>query len=290
MGRHITEGGGKRIRPALLYLAAAACGFEGEKDVRYGVVFEFVHTATLIHDDIIDHAETRRGRPVLNSLYGTTLAILFGDHLFNSAMEMAIRDDDFRVVRLINQATARMIEGEIIQAKRNFFADLTIDNYMELIRRKTAYVFAAAAQSAAVLAEAGEEVEKEFFNYGLHLGYAFQLIDDYFDYAATEKQLGKPVGADLQEGKLTYPTLMLLQHDEARFRPIILNAFERQKVLPEEMDTVLKGLRSTGALEETKNMAMSHAERAIEHLTLLGPSPYLDALRQLPRFVVERQK
>ena len=290
MGNHIVKSGGKRIRPALLCLAARACGYEGEKDINYGVVFEYVHTATLIHDDIIDHADLRRGKTVLNKKFGTNLSILFGDHLYNSAMRLAIKYDDFRIVRLINVATDRMITGEILQSERNFKPDLSMDEYMDLIQRKTAYVFASCSAAGPILAEMGEEAEKNFFDYGMNLGIAFQLIDDYFDYASTEKKLGKPVGSDLREGKITHPMLQLLEKEEKSIKPIIRKSFKDMEVSDDDMEFLVTHLKESGALEGTRQEALRYANAAIDSIKSLAPSRYKDAMEALPLYVVERNK
>lgn len=290
MGNHIIKSGGKRIRPALLCLAARACGYQGDRDINYGVVFEFVHTATLIHDDIIDHADLRRGKTVLNKIFGTNLSILFGDHLYNSAMRLAIKYDDFRIVKLINLATDKMITGEIIQSERNFKPEISMAEYIDLIERKTAYVFASCSQAAPILAESGEEAEKGFFNYGMNLGIAFQLIDDYFDYASSEKKLGKPVGSDLREGKITYPMLKLIENDGSRISSIIKKSFKNQMVEESDMDFLVSRMKESGALEETRQEALRYARSAVDSLKFLEPSSYKEALEALPLYVVERNK
>ncbi|HUX07659.1 MAG TPA: polyprenyl synthetase family protein [Acidobacteriota bacterium] len=290
MGAYITESGGKRIRPALLSLSGLACGYRGNKDIRYGVVFEFVHTATLIHDDIIDEAELRRGRRVMHDIYGTTISILFGDYLYNTAMEMALRDDDLRVIRLICRATNRMIEGEIVQEKRNYIVELSIDDYMDLITRKTADLFSSCALAGAILADAGEEVETAMAGYGLNLGIAFQIIDDYFDYSATRERIGKPVGSDLNEGKITYPLLVLFERAGREAIEIVEGAFARRNVNGGELQRLIEMMREHKALEETIEVARLYAEKARESLEPLPPSEYRDALFELPRYVVERTK
>lgn len=289
MGRHVFEGGGKRIRPALLCLAARALGYEGNKDVRYGAVFELVHTATLVHDDIIDKAQTRRGRQVLNREYGTTISILFGDYLYNKAMEMAIRDDDFRIVRLINQATEKMIGGEVLQHFRNFSPDQTLEEYLDLIERKTAWVFAACGKSAAMLAGADEDVSERMFEYGKNLGMAFQVIDDYFDYAAKEETLGKPVGGDLREGKITYPVLRFL-HYHPEQKTVIAAAFEEKEISAGGMEDLIRLMNKCGALEETRAEARQYAARAVELLEPLQRSSAFKALRKLPEYIISREK
>lgn len=290
MGRYITESGGKRIRPALLCLAASACGYDGSKAARYGVVFEFVHTATLIHDDIIDSSKLRRGRPVVHEQFGTTLSILFGDYLFNTAMGMALRDDNLRIIRLICDATARMIEGEIIQAERNFSTGISLEDYMDLIRRKTAYIFSCCAQAGAILADSDKETEKALRDFGLNMGIAFQLIDDYFDYASTAKRLGKPVGNDLLEGKVTYPVLLLFERMGEEALKLVEEFFENRSMGGDEVQRIIEMLIRYDTLEDTKAKAGEFAQKAKNALGILPPSKYLEALLELPAFVVNRRK
>lgn len=290
MGNHIVKSGGKRIRPALLCLAARACGYSGDRDINYGVVFEFVHTSTLIHDDIIDHSDLRRGKTVLNKVFGTNMSILFGDHLYNSAMRLAIKYNDFRIVRLINVATDKMITGEILQSERNYKPELSMQEYMDLIERKTAYVFASCAQAAPILAESGKAIEQEFFNYGMNLGIAFQLIDDYFDYASSEKKLGKPVGSDLREGKLTFPILRLIEKEGSKISRIVKSSFKNKLVEETDMTFLIRRLNESGSLEETRLEALKYAKAAVDSLKSVEDSPYRKALEELPVFVVERNK
>ena len=290
MGTYVTSSGGKRIRPALTCLSALACGYRGDKDVRYGVVFEFVHTATLIHDDIIDDAELRRGRKVLHDIYGTTLSILFGDHLYNLGMEMALRDDDFRIVRLICKATAEMIEGEIIQEKQNYSTDYTLDDYMDLINRKTAGIFASCAETGALLAGAGSEVEKAMREYGLNLGLAFQIVDDYFDYGATKERIGKPVGSDLNEGKITYPIFLLFDRAGKEARSLVDSVFEHRRAEASEIKRLVELMKRHGVLKDTLDAAREFSRRAVQALVALPDSKFKEALEALPSYVVERSK
>jgi octaprenyl-diphosphate synthase len=290
MGVYITKSGGKRIRPALLSLCARACGYKGDKDTRYGVVFEFVHTATLIHDDIIDNAELRRGRKVMHDLYGTTISILFGDWLYNTAMEMALRDDDLRIIRLICRATNRMIEGEIIQEKRNYKIETSLADYMDLITRKTADLFSSCALTGAILAGADIEIENAMADYGLSLGIAFQLIDDYFDYSATSKRIGKPVGGDLSEGKITYPLLLLLERTGEKAHKLVESVFARRKASEGELQRLIGLMVEHSALEDTVSEARVFAEKARASIESLAASEFKEALLELPNYVVERSK
>src|SRR5512135_3862214 len=208
IGDYLVEGGGKRIRPALLLLSSRVLGYEGDRDVAYAAVIELIHTATLVHDDIIDDAELRRGRPSVNRRWGNELTVLFGDFLYMKSMEIALEEGDLRVLRLLSDVTIRMTEGEIIGAERRGLLDLTLEGYLDIVRRKTALLFAGACKIPSFLVtsafgESGEAWGERLWEYGLSLGIAFQLQDDLLDYTANEADLGKPVLSDLKEGKLT---------------------------------------------------------------------------------------
>jgi len=211
IGRYIREGGGKRIRPALLLLACRACGFRGERAIVLASVVEFIHTATLLHDDIIDQATVRRGRRSVNSRWGNDITVLLGDFLYTKSMSMALSQDNLRILRLLSDVTLRMIEGELLEIERN--GDLTMReaDHIDIIRRKTADLFSACMRIGAMLGEAGEEREAALASYGLNLGVCFQMVDDLLDFTADEKVLGKPVASDLREGKLTLPVIYLLR-------------------------------------------------------------------------------
>jgi octaprenyl-diphosphate synthase len=289
MAGHVISSGGKRIRPALLCLAARALGYVGDKDVEYGAVFELVHTATLVHDDIIDNADVRRGKRVLHHKYGTTMSILFGDHLYNKAMEIAIREDDFRVVRLLNKATEKMIGGEILQYHRNFTLNQNLDDYIDLIQRKTAWIFAGCSQTAAIITNAGETLEKNLFDYGMNLGMAFQIIDDYFDYSSSEKKLGKPVGSDLLEGKITYPVFLMFE-EKPELKKLIKQGFKEQHFDSQFISELVEEMNEIGVLEKTKDVARQYAGMAVKSLEKLPENKSREALEELPLFVVEREK
>ena len=221
IGDYLVEGGGKRIRPALLLLGAHMLGYEGDRDVRYGAMIEFIHTATLVHDDIIDDAETRRGRTSVNRRWGNELTVLFGDYLYMKSMEIALEEGDLRVLRVLSDVTLRMTEGEIIGAERRGLLDLTLEGYLDIVRRKTALLFAGACKIPSYLVadafgESSETWGERLWEYGLSLGIAFQLQDDLLDYTANEADLGKPVLSDLKEGKLTLPLILCLPAGDAR--------------------------------------------------------------------------
>ena len=205
IGRYIRDGGGKRIRPALLLLPCRLCGYRGERAILLAAVVEFIHTATLLHDDIIDEATVRRGRRSVNSRWGNDITVLLGDFLYTKSMSMALSQDNLRILRLLSDVTLRMIEGELLEIERNGDLDVSADDHLDIIRRKTAALFSACLRIGGMLGEVGEERERALASYGLNLGICFQMVDDLLDFTADEKVLGKPVANDLREGKLTLP-------------------------------------------------------------------------------------
>jgi octaprenyl-diphosphate synthase len=219
LAEHVGSGKGKRLRPALVLLGSRFCGVESSEDVRFGVVFELVHTATLIHDDVIDHAQTRRSKPTLNSLWGNTLTVLFGDLLYLHSMSSAIAGRSFRMLEIMAEVTTRMIEGELIQNDCLFSLETTRKDYFDIQERKTALLFSGCTETGAVLAHRPEADCAALRRYGLEIGRAFQLVDDLLDYTATEAEMGKPVLSDLREGKLTLPMLTLLEKAPDQARP-----------------------------------------------------------------------
>ena len=208
---HVAGGKGKRLRPALVLLCSRLCGVDPGEDVRFAAVFELVHTATLVHDDVIDHAPTRRGRPTLNALWGNTLTVLFGDLLYMHSMSSAIAGRSFRMLEILAEVTTRMIEGELIQNDCLFNLETTRKEYFEIQERKTALLFSGCTETAGVLAGRPEADCEALRRFGLEIGRAFQLVDDLLDYTATSEQMGKPVFSDLREGKLTLPLLTLME-------------------------------------------------------------------------------
>ena len=211
IGRYIREGGGKRIRPALLLLACRLCGYRGERAITLASVVEFIHTATLLHDDIIDEATVRRGKRSVNSRWGNDITVLLGDFLYTKSMSMALSQDNLPILRLLSDVTLRMIEGELLEIERNGDLRMSEAQHVDIIRRKTADLFAACLSIGATLGEVGEEKRRALTSYGLNLGICFQMVDDLLDFTADEKVLGKPVNNDLREGKLTLPVIYLLR-------------------------------------------------------------------------------
>jgi octaprenyl-diphosphate synthase len=269
IGDYLVEGGGKRIRPALLLLGAHMLGYEGDRDVRYGAMIEFIHTATLVHDDIIDDAELRRGRASVNRRWGNELTVLFGDFLYMKSMEIALEEGDLRVLRVLSDVTLRMTEGEIIGAERRGLLDLTLEGYLDIVRRKTALLFAGACKIPSFLVtsafgESGETWGERLWEYGLSLGIAFQLQDDLLDYTANEADLGKPVLSDLKEGKLTLPLILCLPQATRAERKLVETVVKEEGFDSVRPAQILEIVHRLDALERAHRVAETHAETARE--------------------------
>ncbi len=292
LATHVRSGRGKRLRPALVLLASRFCGASGDADVRFGAVFELVHTATLVHDDVIDHATVRRGAPTLNKLWGNTLTVLFGDLLYLHAMTSAIAGRSWRMMEIFSDVTTRMIEGELIQNDVLFNIETTRQDYFEIQERKTALLFAGCTETGAVLAGWGREQTASLRTYGLELGRAFQLVDDLLDYTASADSLGKPVLSDLREGKLTLPLLTLLERDRSAVEPLIREAWEcsGEASLPQGLEQRLRGLIDQhDALSETRQLAARASEVARESLRHLPGDPGIQRLlMEIPEYLLAR--
>jgi len=287
IGRHIAESGGKRIRPGLLLLASRACGYSGKRDILYGAVFEFIHTATLVHDDVIDQADFRRGRRSVNSRWGNTLTILLGDYLYIRSLAMALTGEDLRVLTLMSEITLRMIEGELIETHTTGRLDLTEAEYLDMVFRKTACLFSGCAETAALLV-ARDEWRQPLRSYGEAIGVAYQLVDDLLDFTSESEVLGKPVASDLREGKLTLPVIDLLAR-----RPALGSTVSRIVESPDDSDEayarLVAGLHEEGSLSRAHSRAMVEADRAREAISVLPESVYRDALVSLPDLLVTRK-
>ncbi len=288
-GEYIFAGGGKRMRPALLLLSSRLVENDGDEDVTYAAVVELIHTATLIHDDIIDHASLRRGRKTLNEVWGNSLTVLLGDWLYTRAMQMALSHGHLEVVRALCDATLKMTEGELLSLQRLGQPDVTSDEYFRIIERKTAFLFSAACSIPALVAPAKPRAKEALSRYGRCLGICFQLVDDLLDFTAREAELGKPVLSDLKEGKLTLPLILVLERVDRKRRSKIEavledRAFER--VGPEE---ILDLVNSQGTLEEVEELAGTWAQRARESLVDFAPGLTLEALEVAPDFVLNRR-
>jgi octaprenyl-diphosphate synthase len=288
IGRYIQEGGGKRVRPALLLLASRLCGYPDQRAVVLAATVEFIHAATLLHDDIIDEATVRRGRRSVNSRWGNDVTVLLGDFLYTKSMAMALSQDNLPILRLLSDVTLHMIEGEILEIERNGNMQVTEEDHLDLIRRKTADLFAACTRIGALLGDVDEKRKEALTSYGLNLGICFQMVDDLLDFTAEEETLGKPVANDLREGKVTLPMIFLLRGataaDAEKVR-VVLDDRGFGRVTREE---IVRLARDHGALEEARALAESYAEAARADLLAFDRSPYRDALEALPGFILAR--
>jgi octaprenyl-diphosphate synthase len=288
VGRYIREGGGKRIRPALVLLACRACGYRGERATLLAATVEFIHSATLLHDDIVDEAITRRGRRSVNSRWGNDITVLLGDFLYTKSMSMALSQDNLRILRLLSDVTLRMVEGQLLEIQHCADLQVTPDDHIDIIRRKTASLFSACLRIGAILGEVGETRERALASYGTNLGICFQMVDDLLDLTADPKRLGKPVGSDLREGKLTLPAILTLRRAGAAGAEKLQAVLDDRgfaRVAPHE---IVRLARDCGALDEARALAERHAEAARDDLMACEPSPYRDALSFLPDFVLAR--
>lgn len=290
VGEHILAGGGKRLRPALLLLVSKMLRYDGYRDVIYGAVIEFIHTATLVHDDIIDEAAIRRGRTSINYRWGNHLTVLVGDYLYTHSMNLALAEGNVDILRLLSNVTIRMIEGEILGLEQNGRADISIDDYFDIVGRKTAALFGACCRIPAYLVDAAESTASALFNYGFNLGVCFQLIDDMLDFTSSTEILGKPALSDLKEGKLTLPLILCMPRAAAREKEIIARiaaAKSFDDVGPAEVNEIV---RKYGTLEQTREYAREYANRARAALEGFPPSPALEALDLALDFVLERDR
>lgn len=294
LAAHVRGGQGKRLRPALVLLGSRFARVEGEHDVRFGAIFELIHTATLVHDDVIDHAQLRRGKPTLNRLWGNTLTVLFGDLLYLLAMDEAIRCRSWRMMEILAEVTTRMTEGELIQNDVLFKLDTRREDYFDIQERKTALLFGGCTETGAVLAGRGPGDCAAMRAFGLEVGRAFQLVDDLLDYTSTSDQLGKPAFSDLREGKLTLPMLTLMAQAPEEVRPLIRRIWDRGEEVPIPADEE-KALRALidrhDALRETRELAQLASDRATAALTAVEGDPATKKLLMgIPTILLDRTK
>jgi octaprenyl-diphosphate synthase len=288
-GRYVVESGGKRLRPALLLVVGRMLGYEGDRDVCYGAVIEMIHTATLVHDDIIDHASVRRGRATANDRWGNQLTVLLGDWLYIRSMEIALEKGDLSVLRLLSRATVEMVEGEILGLQLQHRVDITYEQYDDLIRRKTAELFSAACALPALFSSGLEHHRDALARYGRSLGACFQIIDDILDVTASQSRLGKPVFSDLREGKLTLPFILLLPRLAPAQRAAVadvLSSGEFRAAGPKELRSWLD---QHGIIERCRAVASEHGRHAVAAIDGLPPTPERDALAAAPGYIINRE-
>ena len=286
LGHYIVNSGGKRLRPMLVLLAAGACGYQGRRHIDMAAIIEFIHTATLLHDDVVDASNLRRGHKTANAIWGNESSVLVGDYLYSRAFEMMVEIGSMRVMEILSHVTNTVAEGEVMQLLNRRDADTTEARYMEVIEAKTAKLFEAASQAGAVLGEASSGIERALASYGMQLGIAFQLIDDALDYSASAEQIGKNVGADLADGKPTLPLIYAMHHGKAEQTAIIRQAIESGGLT--RLDAALNAIESTGAIAYTENVARQTVDDAIDQLISLPDSDHKQALIALARLSVNR--
>ena len=289
LGQYLHDSGGKRLRPALVLLSCKLCGFEGPAAIRLGTVVELIHTATLVHDDVIDEADTRRGRPSTNSRWGNHLSVLGGDWLYMQAFNIALAERNFRILDLFIAVTQAMIEGELLQLTWQRRIDVPEDVYFELTHRKTAYLFSVCLRLGAVLAGKSEEEESQLGAYGRNLGLSFQLIDDVLDFTSSEQILGKPTGNDLREGKVTLPLIYLLRHCSREEAQKVRSVLEEGGFSSVRFGEILDLIDRYNTLRAAREKAQEFAQEAKRCLETFPDTPYKDALRTLPDLMLERE-
>jgi len=287
VSRYIIAAGGKRLRPALLLLMCGALGFRGDQRLNMAAVVEFIHTATLLHDDVVDESTLRRGRATANEAFGNPASVLVGDFLYSRAFQMMVDAGDMRIMQTLAEATNVIAEGEVLQLMNMHDASLSEDGYLMVIRSKTAKLFEASARLAALLAKSSPLIEKSCADYGQALGTAFQVIDDVLDYDGDVQEMGKNLGDDLREGKATLPLIIAMQRATAPERVIIEQAIETGGI--DQMAEIIDIVQKTGALTATRAAAAAEAQRALDALQNLPQNSHADALRQLASQLLDRR-
>lgn len=286
VAEYIIHSGGKRMRPALLLLTAGAMGCQGTQHHELAAVVEFIHTATLLHDDVVDESDLRRGHQTANALFGNAASVLVGDFLYSRAFQMMVGVGSMRVMEVLADATNVIAEGEVLQLLNCHNAEVEIEDYLRVIRFKTAKLFQAAARLGGILGGANPELERQLADFGMHIGTAFQLIDDVLDYSADEAEMGKHLGDDLAEGKPTLPLIHVMKQGSPAQATLVRKAIEDGG--RDEFPAILEAIRATNALEETRTYAAREAALAREALTGLAPSIFKDALLESCAFAVGR--
>jgi octaprenyl-diphosphate synthase len=290
IGRYIQTSGGKRVRPAVLLMAARLSGYRGDRAVLYAAVVEFIHTATLVHDDIIDDSELRRGRLAVHSRWGNDITVLLGDYLYIKSMALALTHDTLDIVRLLCDVTLRMIEGELYQLTKNGDAEISEEEHFDIIRRKTAFLFGGCAQIGGMLGKVSPEQEEALREYGFNLGIAFQIVDDLLDFTGDRTALGKPIGADLREGKMTLPLIHLLRNGHGAGSRIVREIISTRTTTEDQWAELLQILHDHRSIEYAVRRAEEFAERAKKPLSAFPPSSERDALLALPDYVLSRDR
>ncbi len=290
VAHHILFSGGKRLRPLLMVLSARLCGYKGDYDKTFSTVFEYLHAASLLHDDLIDDAATRRGKPVAHSIWGNSAAILVGDFLLARSGSISAKTGNMKVIRTLAKITENMSQGEIHQLMRKGELDISEEEYMEVIRRKTAVLFQGACRISAIITGAPNEKEKALSDYGYNLGLAFQMADDLLDYTSDIKVLGKEVGADLKEGKLTLPVIYSLKAAGMKDRNRMEKIIENEDFSVNDFETLLELLKKYKGISYTQKMAAEHITKAKKALSIFEPSETKEILIKVADYALNRKE
>lgn len=286
LGNHLVHSGGKRLRPLLVLLSARASAYQGHAHIELAAIIELIHTVTLLHDDVVDASELRRGQKTANAVWGNAASVLVGDFLYSRAFQLMVGINSLRIISILADASNVIAKGEVLQLLNCKDPDTTEQRYREVIQAKTGKLFATATQLGPILAGCSENTINSMLNYGMHLGTAFQLIDDALDYSTSSTVLGKSQGDDLAEGKPTLPLIYALQHGTPQQQECIRRAI--QQASREEFDLVLAAIESTGAIAYTYQLGSQHVEQAIQCLGGIPDSPYRTALIELAKFAINR--
>lgn len=286
LGFYIINSGGKRLRPAIAILCAKACGYEGDKHINLATIIEFIHTATLLHDDVVDNSSMRRGQETANNLWGNEASVLVGDFLYTRSFEMMVEMQSMRLMEILSHTTNIIAEGEVLQLLNCHDADTTEARYLEVIHHKTAKLFEAAGQLGAVISNASDEIERAMSDYAMHLGSAFQLVDDLLDYSESSEDIGKNIGDDLAEGKPTLPLIFAMRQGSTEQANVIRHAIENGE--RERIDDIIDIIQTTGAIDYTAKAAAEEVAKAKAAIAILPESNYKTALAALADFSIQR--
>ena len=291
MGKYVLSSGGKRIRPLLLLLAARMCGYRGERAIPLASIVEFIHTATLLHDDVVDNANLRRGQRSANEVWGNSASVLVGDFLFTKSFSLLVADNDLRILKAMSDATTAMAEGEVLQLLKTCDLEISEDEYLEVVINKTAVLIAAACEIGGLLGGVGEERTRALQRYGLEVGIAFQLMDDCLDYVADGDAFGKAVGTDLNEGKITLPLIHAMRHCDDVERAFVQGVVEREESLADgELHWVLELIGKYDGIGFTRVQARSRIVVAKAQLAEFATCPEREALQVVADYVISREK
>lgn len=287
IGHYIVESGGKRLRPLLVLLSANACGYKGEKHVPLAAIIEFIHTATLLHDDVVDNSDLRRGKDTANARWGNAPSVLVGDFLYSRAFQVLVEIGSMEIMNVISNATNIIAEGEVMQLINCKNPDTTEDAYMQVILGKTAMLFEAATESGAIIADSDKETQEALRLFGRHLGIAFQIIDDVLDYESSAEEMGKNVGDDLAEGKPTLPLIYAIANTEGDERKLIRTAIRKGGL--DDLDAILDIVRKVGAIDYAREKAIEQSNLAIKAISNLPDTSFKETLVTLTKLAIERK-